>query len=578
MRNTLLLFAILALGSSSVYADSFTSLGTFNGSEYLLSNEIQTWAVAQEMAVAEGGHLVAIGSDAENEFLYTQLGYEIVHIGFSDHDTEGSFAWANGETIYIDNTDGSNSEDNDFAVLNFWDGSWTLVNQWVQKRYIVEIPGGPIEPSLTVICPTDITVSIEAGTMGTVVDLPIPDATSNCGMIQIEQTAGTMSGSVFDLGTTTVSYLVNLECDDFILEETCTYTVTVNEFTANCAEAIEGFSSIGELNGHKYFLSNGILNWTAAQEAAIAQGGYLASIESEEENEFLKNEIGTSIVFIGLNDAAEEGTLAWADGSALSYDHFDGTNDEGIDYGVMNFWDGSWSMYNEFVHKRFIIEIDCGGTDPDPEPEPASLSIFCPEAWGAYLSEPTPVTWPEPTAEYTCSSETVSLNINQVSPYENGGIFGQGEYSIVYEITLRCGEGDNLEVISEYCDFPLTVDYDFFGAPEAHEIELPGRTRPVDDIDEGKIVIESIYPNPADANVNIEIASASEMVELIEVYNAFGKRVLSQNAQLHKGMNVISLDISNLQAGMFIVKTKNTFLKRSEKRFMKILDEFSSGK
>lgn len=60
--------------------------------------------------------------------------------------------------------------------------------------------------------------------------------------------------------------------------------------------------------------------------------------------------------------------------------------------------------------------------------------------------------------------------------------------------------------------------------------------------------IVSIYPNPTSNILNIEAPSA---IQSLSVVNLLGQEVISRNAS----ENMISLDVSNLQAGIYIIKT-----------------------
>ena len=62
-------------------------------------------------------------------------------------------------------------------------------------------------------------------------------------------------------------------------------------------------------------------DWNQLRAFAQSMGGDLATIEDAAENTWVRNTIvgsGTK-PFIGLNDAAAEGTLVWADGSASGF-------------------------------------------------------------------------------------------------------------------------------------------------------------------------------------------------------------------------------------------------------------------
>ncbi|SMD44497.1 delta-60 repeat domain-containing protein/Por secretion system C-terminal sorting domain-containing protein [Aquiflexum balticum DSM 16537] len=79
-------------------------------------------------------------------------------------------------------------------------------------------------PAIT--CPANITTNVAFGETGKVVNYDLPIASDNCGTPDIQLTAGLASGSVFPLGTTTVSY----EATDAAGNKTsCSFTVTITE-------------------------------------------------------------------------------------------------------------------------------------------------------------------------------------------------------------------------------------------------------------------------------------------------------------------------------------------------------------
>ncbi len=145
----------------------------------------------------------------------------------------------------------------------------------------------------------------------------------------------------------------------------------------NCPDRISGYSLLdpfnSEFNGHTYFISNEGLDWIEAQEAAttilptaLHEQVYLASIQSAEENEFIRKNL-TAETFIGINDSEEEGTLVWDDGSDLTYDNFAINFENGPlnDFGVMDNLSGFWSLENEETFHPYVIELECEALIPD---------------------------------------------------------------------------------------------------------------------------------------------------------------------------------------------------------------------
>lgn len=78
--------------------------------------------------------------------------------------------------------------------------------------------------------------------------------------------------------------------------------------------------------GHTYsLLSNS--NWTAAEAVAISMGGHLATIDDAAEDGWVYSTFSSyggvpRNLWIGLNDAAVEGSFVWASGSTASYRNF----------------------------------------------------------------------------------------------------------------------------------------------------------------------------------------------------------------------------------------------------------------
>ena len=91
------------------------------------------------------------------------------------------------------------------------------------------------------------------------------------------------------------------------------YTETT-EFTANV--------NVLNYNGHSYACYYGCATWEEASELCKTQGGYLAVINSQEENDVLftfTRSLGYDNVYIGLSDSLNEGEWEWVTGDALDY-------------------------------------------------------------------------------------------------------------------------------------------------------------------------------------------------------------------------------------------------------------------
>ena len=134
---------------------------------------------------------------------------------------------------------------------------------------------------------------------------------------------------------------------------------------------IDGFIYLGEFDNSKYYCSNtNNFEWEEAVAATEANGGFLAVINSQEENAFLAEHI-LATAWIGYTDEASEGTFVWVNGEATTYTNWSSgePNNQGVngghaDYTVMKPNDGKWRDRNGHDHYEFIMEIPCP-TPPD---------------------------------------------------------------------------------------------------------------------------------------------------------------------------------------------------------------------
>src|SRR5262249_28100160 len=87
---------------------ALSSPGTFGGHTYYSILTNLTWDQAEAQAQLMGGHLVTVGSQAENDFvrdfLLAQSGsYRGAWLGMTDADNEGAWHWVSGEPITYTN-------------------------------------------------------------------------------------------------------------------------------------------------------------------------------------------------------------------------------------------------------------------------------------------------------------------------------------------------------------------------------------------------------------------------------------------------------------------------------------------
>ncbi|MGY8968736.1 MAG: T9SS type B sorting domain-containing protein, partial [Flavobacteriales bacterium] len=92
--------------------------------------------------------------------------------------------------------------------------------------------------------------------------------------------------------------------------------------------SLAGYTKIGDFQGHSYFKSNTDSDWFQAKATAESLGGYLITIKTEAENEFILNNADVEVIgcWIGLYQDTCDSTYSepaggwkWVDGTLLPY-------------------------------------------------------------------------------------------------------------------------------------------------------------------------------------------------------------------------------------------------------------------
>ncbi len=123
----------------------------FGGHFYQCINEHMSWHDAEEYCESIGGHLVTIGSQEENEFVFEliqeQTGRDFYWLGGTDEEEEGTWVWVTGEPweyVTWDWLEPSNSGGDETGedFLSMWathGGTWN--DQWVKDPSYGELVG-----------------------------------------------------------------------------------------------------------------------------------------------------------------------------------------------------------------------------------------------------------------------------------------------------------------------------------------------------------------------------------------------------------------------------------------------------
>ncbi|HFB99333.1 MAG TPA: HYR domain-containing protein, partial [Phaeodactylibacter sp.] len=192
--------------SENIYG--YIYMGEYDGSKYYCSNSSNySWNTAKSESIEAGGHLAIIDNSGENEYIREHIMANYAWIGLSDAANEGYFKWVdNTSPSYTEWASGEpNDEDPytwgaDNVVIKKNSGEWYDRNGSYGYEYVMEID-----------CPSSQTQ----------------------GEVYLSQTQGLTNGSVFPIGTTTVTYTATDDCGN---TQTCSFTVTVNQLDPCAAQ------------------------------------------------------------------------------------------------------------------------------------------------------------------------------------------------------------------------------------------------------------------------------------------------------------------------------------------------------
>ena len=139
---------------------------------------------------------------------------------------------------------------------------------------------------------------------------------------------------------------------------------------------------VNPANNHTYYLLEPS-TCTDAEISAIQLGGHLVTINEQSENDWVFNTFASNYgaLWIGLNDAAQEGVFAWLSGEPVNYTNWETGQPDisgGIDYELEDYvvlWNdtgreiGRWNdIINASIYPTAgVVEI---------VPEPATLFLL----------------------------------------------------------------------------------------------------------------------------------------------------------------------------------------------------------
>lgn len=246
-------------------------------------------------------------------------------------------------------------------------------------------------------CPTDLTVGTDEGVCEAIVIFPLPTAIDFCSDVVVTQTGGPVSGSVFSLGSTTVTFLAE---DEFGNTSTCSYDIIVEDDDApviDCPSDLIVSADPGNCSAVVNFIAPSITE-NCGGESIIQTSGPVSGSTFN---------IGSTPITFTATD------------------------------GVGN---SSECTYNIVVEDNEVPEITC----------PADFAFVI--TGGLCLA---PINYPDPVITDNCPGSTFSV----LSGPLNGEDVGPGNYTVAYQATDAAGNTATCSfdiVVTE--DTPPTID------------------------------------------------------------------------------------------------------------------------
>jgi hypothetical protein len=119
--------------------------------------------------------------------------------------------------------------------------------------------------------------------------------------------------------------------------------------------------------GKKFITYSYPLSWSNARIRCRADGGDIATVLSQEEQNTIVNRLPGRAMWIGLNDISAEGTFVWADGSDSKYTNWHGgqpdnwMSNEDCAHFVDSGWNANTWNDNHCDVSLYFLCAKCGG-------------------------------------------------------------------------------------------------------------------------------------------------------------------------------------------------------------------------
>jgi hypothetical protein len=124
----------------------------------------------------------------------------------------------------------------------------------------------------------------------------------------------------------------------------------------------DDFTYLGEFDGHEYWLSGFEATWNDANNMFndYYEEVHLVTISSQEENDFVQENVGDLSVWIGFTDEAEEGNWEWVTGEEVVYTNWgegEPNNMNGEEHWAEMAAPNQWNDLAGDIMRHFVVEV-----------------------------------------------------------------------------------------------------------------------------------------------------------------------------------------------------------------------------
>ena len=301
----------------------------YNGHKYVYYADKTTWYAAQAFCEAQGGHLVTVTTQEENDLLKSLCGENNIWLGGTDVETEGQWKWITGEAFEYANWNSGepnnaavNIENSEHYLMTYVIG-WNDIHGSAEYGFVMEMEPAILDVSayldgqpqecLSGFATVDVYVDgqcvaddvqdyreyLSAGAEYEIRDIRPADGYSYDGLHSGART-GEMSGA----GQTVVLKFSRVQYD------------VLGEPEAELS-----------WNGHRYVYYPVQTTWYTAKALCEKLGGHLVTISSDKE-ESIVSILASEAAWTGGTDAMNEGVWEWITEEAFDYNNWRASTNE----------------------------------------------------------------------------------------------------------------------------------------------------------------------------------------------------------------------------------------------------------